>query len=124
MQHFSGHALAAVRGGRPGGQIWLSEEDYQGSALPRIERGEMLLLRVFPPEEKKTDTVLAPPPEEIIIEEDSAEEPSEEPSVEKPDYSSLKTSALRKLLKERGIYDPSVRKKSLMIKMLEDSDES
>lgn len=127
MQHFEGHALGAVRGGREGGSIWLPESTYLASAQPRVEQGVLALIKVNPPfpspkepEQPKevleqTDTVVEP--EEVV------EEQSEDVK-EAVDYSSMKTSELRALLKERGLYDSSVRKKTLMIELLEADDEN
>jgi hypothetical protein len=39
------------------------------------------------------------------------------------DYSSMKTNELRQMLKDRGLYESSIRKKSNMIKVLEENDE-
>ena len=139
MQMFHGHALGGVRGSRKGGSLWLYEEQFNTLQVQaRLESGVMALIKVVPPipeeaptsiphtvSEEAVEEVQSEEAAEIVVEE-IAEEPVavlEESEAEVIDYSSLKSQELRALLKERGLYDPSKKKKADMIKILEESDE-
>lgn len=135
MQQFHGHSLGRVRGGRPGGSIWLYDDQYNTPQVQaRLNSGVMILVKVDPPivAEVESEVLDVPQPiEEIVIEEEQTEEvvevlevqDAEETEAEVIDYSSLKTSELRNILKEKGLYDPSRKKKSDMLAILEEHNE-
>lgn len=137
MQTFLGHALGKVRGGRKGGSIWLFESDFNKTEVQsRLKDGVFVLLKVVPPlEVEKPVQIEEEPPviasetiieEVVVLEEVQAEEPEEQetPPGEGSVYSEMKTSELRDLLKEMGLYDPSLRKKADMLKVLEEHHEN
>lgn len=135
MQTFFGHALGRVRGGRKGGSIWLSEEEFQTYQVQaRISYGSLVLVKTKPPipvevpvvEEEApvstSETVIEPEViPEVVEQVEEAEEIVEEVSeAEEIDYNSWKPSKLRSYLKELGIYDSSLRKKADMVKAIEE----
>jgi len=134
MQTFFGHALGRVRGGRKGGSIWLSEEEFQTYQVQaRISYGSLVLVKTKPPMpveapvvEDETpvstsETVIEPEVIPEAVEQiEEAKEIVEVSEAEEIDYSSWKPSKLRSYLKELGIYNSSLRKKAAMVKAIEE----
>ncbi len=141
MIHYKGYALGRAIRKRPGGSLWLEEEDFNSDSIQSmISSNRLRLVKAIPPLEPKVVEEIPSPSipveepkeevvEEVVIVEEAPQAEEAAPAAEGTqeteaiDYSSMKTSELRQLLKDRGLYESSIRKKADMIKVLEESDE-
>ena len=137
-QQFMGNTLSRVRGSRPGGSIWVTEEAMSSPTLSgMISAGRLKVINIVPPlpveeiEPIKTEPVVeVEAPVSVTVEVPANDEGEPEPealieavadSLPEVDYSSMKVSELRALLKEKGLYSKSLKKKADMINVLESS---
>lgn len=142
MIHYNGHALGRAVRKRPGGSIWLLEDDFSSDSIQSmLSSNRLRVVKAIPPlapkvviEEIPSPSLPIEEPKEVLAEavvvaedvpqlEEAAPVAEDTEVSEAIDYSSMKTSELRQLLKDRGLYESSIRKKVDMIKVLEGSDE-